>query len=151
MTSDDAIPAPGGPDEPAIALAAGLGLPVTDAAVQRALQASVYPLPDPGEDHPRFCFGLIDTWPTCWSSTTTRCPSPATSPASRSFSSGSSTGPRPDPRPGPGSHNPQQYGCRIPAPSRGQALAAPDDNPHLQHHSGHQLTFASSLPSTDGR
>lgn len=58
-TPDAAAPAPDhGPSDPTIALGLGLGLPVPDAAVQRALAASVYPLRDPGED-PRFCFGLI--------------------------------------------------------------------------------------------
>ncbi|MEU2432937.1 hypothetical protein ABZ611_26190 [Streptomyces sp. NPDC007861] len=56
---DPTASAPGhGPDDPATVLGLGLGLPVTDAAVQRALHANVYPLPETDEDA-RFCFGLV--------------------------------------------------------------------------------------------
>ncbi len=60
MNTADHIPQPGAerPDTATDRLAVGLGLPVPDASVQRALHARVYPLPDPGEDA-RFCFGLI--------------------------------------------------------------------------------------------
>ncbi|MHA5050041.1 hypothetical protein [Streptomyces sp. SD15] len=57
MTADDTPPASGA-SEPAASFAAGLGLPVTDTAVQRALRAGAYPLPDEGTDS-RLCFGLI--------------------------------------------------------------------------------------------
>lgn len=54
-------PPPGdGPDAPTVSFGSGLGLPVTDPAVQQALKAHTYPLPDDGTaSDPRFCFGLI--------------------------------------------------------------------------------------------